>query len=74
VSRAARCLANNGGKLLFPHRIGIPAGKRLDVIFKNISLSPERVAAYHPKAKRLPAKTADFIAFLTHSLRPPENG
>ena len=45
------------------------ADKKLDVIFKNVSLSPERMSAYCAKAKRLPAKTADFIAFLKSSLR-----
>jgi DNA-binding transcriptional LysR family regulator len=43
--------------------------KTLEVIFKNLSLSPERMCAYHARAKRLPAKTADFIAFLEASLR-----
>jgi len=43
--------------------------KKLDVIFKNVSLSPERICAYYTKAKRLPAKTADFVNFLTSSLR-----
>ena len=43
--------------------------KKLDVIFKNVSLSPERICAYYTKAKRLPAKTADFVNFLASSLR-----
>ena len=42
---------------------------KLDVIFKNAALSPERMCAYHAKAKRLPAKTAEFIDFLEKSLR-----
>jgi DNA-binding transcriptional LysR family regulator len=44
------------------------ADKKLDVIFKNVSLSPERMSAYCAKVKRLPAKTADFISFLKASL------
>jgi DNA-binding transcriptional LysR family regulator len=44
------------------------ADGRLDVIFRNVSLSPERMCAYHAKLKRLPAKTADFISFLEASL------
>ena len=43
-------------------------GGRLEVIFKNASLSPERMSAYHVKAKRLPAKTAEFLKFLKASL------
>src|SRR5262249_49272541 len=31
------------------------ADKRLDVIFKNVSLSPERICAYYAKVKPLPA-------------------
>jgi DNA-binding transcriptional LysR family regulator len=45
------------------------AGKRLDVILRNMSLSPERMGAYHAKVKPLPAKTSDFIDFLATSLR-----
>ena len=45
------------------------ADGRLVVIFKNASLSPERMHAYHAKVKRLPAKTAEFINFLETSLR-----
>ena len=45
------------------------ADKNLDVIFKNVALSPERMSAYYVRAKRLPAKTADFISFLKTSLR-----
>jgi DNA-binding transcriptional LysR family regulator len=41
----------------------------LQVIFKNASLSPERMAAYYAKVKPLPAKTADFLDFLERSLR-----
>src|SRR5262249_23771109 len=44
-------------------------GKKLDVIFKNVSLSPERMCAYYAKVKPMPAKTADFINFLEKSLR-----
>ncbi len=42
--------------------------KKLEPIFKSASLSPERMYAYHAKAKRLPAKTADFITFLATSI------
>jgi DNA-binding transcriptional LysR family regulator len=45
------------------------AAKKLDVIFKNVSLSPERMCAYYAKVKPLPAKTSDFVAFLESSLR-----
>jgi DNA-binding transcriptional LysR family regulator len=48
--------------------------KKLDVIFKNVSLSPERMSAYCARVKRLPAKTADFISFLKTSLRGQSNG
>jgi len=47
------------------------ANKSLYVIFKNVSLSPERMSAYCAKVKRLPAKTANFISFLKTSLRHP---
>ena len=50
------------------------ADKNLDVIFKNVSLSPERLSAYCAKVKRLPAKTIDFISFLKTSLRHQING
>jgi DNA-binding transcriptional LysR family regulator len=50
------------------------ADKKLDIIFKNVSLSPERMAAYCARVKRLPAKTADFISFLKTSLRHHVNG
>ena len=50
------------------------ADKKFDVIFKNVSLSPERMAAYCARVKRLPAKTADFISFLKTSLRHHVNG
>jgi DNA-binding transcriptional LysR family regulator len=43
--------------------------KRLEMIFRNAALSPERMHAYYAKTKRLPAKTADFISFLETSLR-----
>jgi DNA-binding transcriptional LysR family regulator len=46
------------------------AAKKLDVILKKLSLSPERMCAYYAKAKRLPAKTADFITFLATSIGP----
>jgi DNA-binding transcriptional LysR family regulator len=45
------------------------ADGNLVVIFKNASLSPERMHAYHAKVKRLPAKTAEFINFLETSLQ-----
>jgi DNA-binding transcriptional LysR family regulator len=45
------------------------AAKRLVTLLPNSTLSPERMCAYVAKAKRLPAKTADFIDFLTSSLR-----
>jgi hypothetical protein len=45
------------------------ADRSLDVIFKNVSLSLERMCAYYAKVKPLPAKTADFIDFLETSLR-----
>ena len=44
------------------------AEKKLDVVLRNVSLSPERMCAYYAKAKRLPAKTADFITFLSTSI------
>ena len=50
------------------------ADKKLHVIFKNVSLSPERMSAYCARVKRLPAKTADFISFLKTSLRHHVNG
>jgi DNA-binding transcriptional LysR family regulator len=49
------------------------ADKTLDVIFKNIALSPERMSAYCARVKRLPAKTADFISFLKISRRHQVN-
>jgi DNA-binding transcriptional LysR family regulator len=45
------------------------AQKKLHAIFRNVSLSPERMCAYYAKAKRLPAKTPDFVEFLQSSLR-----
>jgi DNA-binding transcriptional LysR family regulator len=42
--------------------------KKLAVVFKDLSLSPERMCAYYAKGKHLPAKTAEFIAFLASSL------
>ena len=42
--------------------------KKLEPILKSVSLSPERMYAYYAKAKRLPAKTADFITFLATSI------
>ena len=44
------------------------AERKLDVILKEVSLSPERMCAYYSKVKRLPAKTADFITFLATSI------
>ncbi len=45
------------------------AERRLEAIFRTAALSPERICAYYAKVKPLPAKTADFIAFLQSSLR-----
>ena len=45
------------------------AAERLEVLFKSAALSPERMSVYVAKAKRLPAKTAEFIKFLKASLR-----
>jgi DNA-binding transcriptional LysR family regulator len=45
------------------------ADKRLEVVFKNVSLSPERMCAYYARVKPLPAKTSDFIDFLETSLQ-----
>ena len=44
------------------------AARRLQVIFKASTLSPERMGAYVAKSKRLPAKTENFIAFLESML------
>jgi DNA-binding transcriptional LysR family regulator len=44
------------------------AARRLEVVFKTSSLSPERMGAYVARSKRLPAKTADFIDFLKATL------
>jgi DNA-binding transcriptional LysR family regulator len=44
------------------------AARRLEVIFKATTLSPERMGAYVAKSKRLPAKTATFIDFLKSTL------
>jgi DNA-binding transcriptional LysR family regulator len=44
------------------------AARKLEVILKKASLSPERMFAYYAKTKQLPAKTADFITFLTASI------
>jgi DNA-binding transcriptional LysR family regulator len=46
------------------------AEKKLEVIFRKSSLSPERMGAYLAKAGRLPAKTADFVSFLKAALGP----
>jgi DNA-binding transcriptional LysR family regulator len=46
----------------------IAAGS-LAVILDRRTLSPERMCAYTARVKPLPAKTADFVAFLTASLR-----
>ena len=45
------------------------ADRRLEVVLRNASLSPERMCAYCAKVKPLPAKTSDFIDFLQASLR-----
>jgi DNA-binding transcriptional LysR family regulator len=45
------------------------ATKRLEVVLKNVALSPERMSAYYARIKPLPAKTADFVDFLATSLR-----
>jgi DNA-binding transcriptional LysR family regulator len=45
------------------------AAKRLEVVLKHLSLSPERMSAYYARIKPLPAKTADFVDFLATSLR-----
>src|SRR5262245_2759846 len=45
------------------------AAKRLEVVLKHLALSPERMSAYYARIKPLPAKTADFVAFLATSLR-----
>jgi DNA-binding transcriptional LysR family regulator len=52
------------------------AARRLEVIFKASTLSPERMGAYVAKSKRLPAKTANFIDFLKFMLsrRSKTNG
>lgn len=60
---------------LFPSEPGtVP---RIFTIFNNVSgppggrsspLSPERMYVYFAKAKRMPAKTAEFIDFLKTSL------
>jgi DNA-binding transcriptional LysR family regulator len=44
------------------------AERMLDIILKDVSLSPERMCAYYSKGKRLPAKTTDFITFLANSV------
>jgi DNA-binding transcriptional LysR family regulator len=44
------------------------AARRLEVVFKASTLSPERMVAYVAKSKRLPAKTANFIDFLKSTL------
>ncbi|MEW6451565.1 MAG: LysR family transcriptional regulator [Pseudomonadota bacterium] len=45
------------------------AAKRLEVIFKKSSLSPERMCVYFAKSKQLPAKTLDFVNFIESSLK-----
>ena len=47
--------------------------KRLEVIFQKVTLSPERLSVYFAKAKRLPAKTFDFVKFLETSLRSTQD-
>ncbi len=44
------------------------AARRLEVIFKAATLSPERMGVFVAKSKRLPAKTSNFIDFLTAML------
>ena len=44
------------------------AARRLEAILKASTLSPERMAAYVARSKRLPAKTANFIDFLKSAL------
>ena len=44
------------------------AAKRLEVLFRTNALSPERMGVYYAKGQRLPAKTAEFLAFLKSSL------
>ena len=71
-----RMALNGSGIIRVPHHAVQKeiADKKLDVIFKNVSLSPERMSAYCARVKRLPAKTADFISFLKISLRHHVNG
>ena len=45
------------------------AEKRLEVIFKSKSLSPERMSAYTAKGKPVAAKTSNFLEFLMASVR-----
>jgi DNA-binding transcriptional LysR family regulator len=44
------------------------ANKALQAVFEGVTLSPERMHAYFSKAKRLPAKTTDFIDFLQNAI------
>jgi DNA-binding transcriptional LysR family regulator len=44
------------------------ASKSLEAMFEQATLSPERVCAYYSKAKRLPAKTLDFVNFLQSAI------
>jgi DNA-binding transcriptional LysR family regulator len=44
------------------------AAGRLVPIFEEVTLSPERMAAYFSKAKQLPAKTVEFLQFLQASI------
>lgn len=44
------------------------ASGRLESIFDDITYSNERIHAYYPKAKYLPAKTAAFVDFLEKAL------
>jgi len=71
-----RMALNGSGIIRVPHHAVQKeiADKELDVIFKNVSLSPERMSAYCARVKCLPAKTADFISFLKTSLRHHVNG
>jgi DNA-binding transcriptional LysR family regulator len=45
------------------------AAKRLEAVLRNLALSPERLSVYYAKGKHLPAKTAEFIAFLQSEAR-----
>ena len=46
--------------------------KRLEPIFEECALSPERVAIYFSKVTNIPMKTTEFIQFLRTSIAPPD--